>query len=177
MQKPFPSVLSKVVYQVALRIYSKSSQKKPAKNKNTSRNTFSKKFLVIVSERFTWKQRRDILAPEKGWQLIKLFPPLVINHLSWYGAVYSRPCFCVQRQKNEYSGSFKAGASKASSWTKSTKLVRSKRKYLKSCLPMQTPSRPKFVLSSCQALKFADSNIGWCRNWTFTVGLCSTTSY
>ena len=38
MQKSFPSVLSKRVYQVPLRLYSKTSQTKPAKHKRASRD-------------------------------------------------------------------------------------------------------------------------------------------
>ena len=35
--------------------------------------------------------------------------------------------------------------------------------------------RQNFVLPTYQALKFADFNFGWCRNWCFTVRLGSTT--
>ena len=38
MQKSFPAVLPERVYQVPLRMYSKSSQRKPAKHKNPSRD-------------------------------------------------------------------------------------------------------------------------------------------
>ena len=41
---------------------------------------------------------------------------LVLNHLSRYGAVFSRPWFCVQQPQDfKYSGSYKVGASKVSS--------------------------------------------------------------
>ena len=45
----------------------------------------------------TWKQRNEVLASEKGLQLIKGITPLVINRLSWCGAVPSRRCFYSQR--------------------------------------------------------------------------------
>ena len=33
-----------------------------------------------------------------------------------------------------------------------------------------------FVLSMYQALKFTNFKFGWCRNWNFPVGFCSTTA-
>ena len=69
-------------------------------------------------KRTTWKQRGYILASERGLQLIKVITPPVINHLSWYGRVCTRSCFCVQ-QKFDYPVSYKAGTSKVSTFTKS----------------------------------------------------------
>ena len=37
---------------------------------------------LLSLKRTTWKQRRDILASERGLQLIKVITPPVINHLS-----------------------------------------------------------------------------------------------
>ena len=42
MQKTFPSVLPKRVYSVSLRMHNKSAQRKPAKQKETSREQISK---------------------------------------------------------------------------------------------------------------------------------------
>ena len=92
-QKSFPSVLLKRVYSVSLRMHNKSAQRKPAKHKKTSRGKNSKRGLTIVSKRTTSKPRRDVLASEKGLQLSKVITPPVINHLSWYGAVFLRSCF------------------------------------------------------------------------------------
>ena len=50
MQKS-PSVLTKRVYQVPVRMYSKSSQRKPAKHKKTSRDKISKRRSIALSER------------------------------------------------------------------------------------------------------------------------------
>ena len=50
-------------------------------------------------KRTTWKQRRDILASERGLRVIEVFTPPVINHLSWSGAVCPHSCFCVQQKK------------------------------------------------------------------------------
>ena len=55
-----------------------------------------------------------------------------------------------------------------------TKMIRSRRKQTKTVCQSSLFSRQKFVLSSYQALKFADFNIGWFGNWSFTVRLCST---
>ena len=49
MQKSFPSVLRKRVYQVPLRVYSKSSQRKLAKHKKTSLDKISERSSVALS--------------------------------------------------------------------------------------------------------------------------------
>ena len=54
----------------------------------------------------------------KGLQLIKVINLSVIKHLSWYGTVCPRSCFCVQ-QKFDYPFSNEAGTSKISTFTKS----------------------------------------------------------
>ena len=43
---------------------------------------------VLFSKKNTWKQRGDLLASDKKLQLIKVFTPPIINHLSWHGAVF-----------------------------------------------------------------------------------------
>ena len=48
MQKSFPSVLPKRVYSVSLRMHNKSAQRKPAKQKKTSRGKISMRNLTIV---------------------------------------------------------------------------------------------------------------------------------
>ena len=50
MQKYSPSILPKRVYQVPLRFCSKFSESKPAKHKNTSRDTFSKRSSIALSK-------------------------------------------------------------------------------------------------------------------------------
>ena len=115
-QKSFPSVLPKRVFQVTLQ--KKSAQREPPKHKKTSHGKVSKWGSSIVPKRYIWKQRRDILASEKGLLLIKVVTPPVFNQLSWYGAVCPRSCFCV-KQKFDYPVSYKAGPSKVSTFTKS----------------------------------------------------------
>ena len=51
---------------------------------------------ISLSERTTWKQRKDLLAFEKGSQLMKDIIPAVINQLFCYGAVCSRPASVYQ---------------------------------------------------------------------------------
>ena len=70
---------------------------------------FQSEVLLLSLKRTTRKQRRDILASERGLQFINFFIPPGINYLSWYGAVCSRSCFCVQK-KFDYPVSYKAGA-------------------------------------------------------------------
>ena len=49
-------------------------------------------------KRITWKQRRDILASEKGLQLIEVITPPVINLLFVYGAICPRSCFLYNKK-------------------------------------------------------------------------------
>ena len=79
---------------------------------------FQSEVRLLSLKRTTWKQRRDILASERGLQLIKVITPPVIKHLSWYGPVCLRSCFCAQ-QKFDYPVSYKAGTSKVSTFLKS----------------------------------------------------------
>ena len=79
---------------------------------------FQNEVRQLSLKRTASKQRRDILASERGLQLIKLITPPVKNHLSWYGAVCPPSCFCVQ-QKIDYPVSYKAATSKVSTFTKS----------------------------------------------------------
>ena len=81
-QKSFPSVLPKRVYPVSLRMHSKSAQRKPAKHKKHHVTKIQGEVPLLSLKRTTWKQRRDILASERGLQLIKVITPPVINHLS-----------------------------------------------------------------------------------------------
>ena len=52
MQKSFPSVLSKRVYPVSLRMHNKSAQRKPAKHKKASRGKIPKPDSTIVSKTY-----------------------------------------------------------------------------------------------------------------------------
>ena len=52
---------------------------------------------ILTLKRRTWKQRSDILSSDEILQFIKVISTLLINHLSWYGAICLRSCFCVQK--------------------------------------------------------------------------------
>ena len=82
MQSSFPSVLPKRVHEVPLRMYSKSSQRKPAKQKRHHVTKFQNEVPLFSLKTITWKQRRDFLASEKGLELLKVIFLPVINHLS-----------------------------------------------------------------------------------------------
>ena len=86
------------------------------KRQNVAKFQSEVRLLSLV--RTTWKQRRDSLASEKGLHLIKVITPPVNNHLSSYGTVCPRSCFCVQ-QKFDFGFSYKAGISKILTFTKS----------------------------------------------------------
>ena len=82
MQKSFPSVSPKRVYPDSLRMHNKSSQRKPAKHKKTSSGIFQSEIRLLSLKRTAWKEKRDILASERGLQLIKFINPPVNKHLS-----------------------------------------------------------------------------------------------
>ena len=178
MQKPFSSVLSRRVYHVSLRVHSQSSRKKPENIRRHHVTNFQTKDRWRSLKGINWKQRREVLASEKGLQLMKVITAPVKKHLFWYGAVCSRACFCVQQENFGYSGNYKARASKVSSWTKChVPNWFAQRGYKqKSVCQSRLSSRQNFVLSLYQAVKFADFNIRWCGNWSFTVKFWSTTS-
>ena len=58
MQKSFPSVLSKRVYPVSLRMHNKFAQRKPAKHKKTSRGKISKRGSTIVSKMYNLEAKK-----------------------------------------------------------------------------------------------------------------------
>ena len=87
----------------------------------------------------------------------------------------SRYCFCVQ-QKLEHRSSYKTGTSKVSIFTKHNvpgwfTWDWDKQKTI---CQSRLSGRQNFVLSTYQALIFADFIFVWCRNWNFTVRLSST---
>ena len=79
MQKSFPSVLTKRVYQVPLRICSKSSQRKTAKHKKTSHDRLSKRTSIALTKKLRWEAKKRGSDIRKGLQLIKVVTSPVIN--------------------------------------------------------------------------------------------------
>ena len=82
VEKPLSSVLPKRVYPISLRLHSKSTQRKLANQRETSRGRVSRRSLATIAKGTTWKQRRNVLPSEKGLHLIAVITPPVINHLS-----------------------------------------------------------------------------------------------
>ena len=120
------------------------------------------------------KRRPDIWETS---QLKKVLTPPITNHLSWFAALCPRPCFCIQKQEFENSDSHQAGASKIPRRTKSLVPNWLADKAIKQKTVRQSRffCRPNFVLSSYQALIFAELIFGYCRKYSFTVRLRSTT--
>ena len=116
---------------------------------------FQSEFRLLSLKRTTWKQRRDILASERGLQLIKYITPPVINHLSWYGVVCPRSCFCVQ-QNFDYPVSYGAGTSKVSTFTNPTYHVDSYKKEINKKLTSKADSLVDKILS-CPRIKLSNS--------------------
>ena len=81
-QKSFPSVLLKRIYPVSLRMHNKSAQKNRQSIKRHHLEKFQTEVRLLSLKRTTWKKRRDILASERGLQLLKVIIPPVIKHLS-----------------------------------------------------------------------------------------------
>ena len=81
MQKSFPSVLPRRICQVPLRMYSKSSQKKPAEHKKTSRDIFSKRSLIALSKKKYLEAKKRRSGIEKGLHLMQMINPPVFIHL------------------------------------------------------------------------------------------------
>ena len=82
MQKPLSSISPKKVYPVSMRMHSKSTQRKLAIHKKTSRGKVSRRSLATIAKKNNLQERRNVLSSEKGLQLIVVFTPPVINRLS-----------------------------------------------------------------------------------------------
>ena len=52
---------------------------KPARHEKTSRDIISKRIWLLSLKKVTWKQRREVLASEKGLQFIKVITLSVTN--------------------------------------------------------------------------------------------------
>ena len=112
VQKSVPSVLSKTIKLVFLRLPNKSTQKKSAKHKNTSRDKIPKRCSTLASTTNNIEPKKDILASIKGSQLKKnQYSSIHKSIVLTYGAVFSRSCFFIQ-QKFYCPECYKAGTSK-----------------------------------------------------------------
>ena len=93
MQKSLSSVLPKRVFPVFMRMHDKSAQKKLASHEKTSGGKISS--LVTIAKKNNLEAKKKSSVVRKRLQIIAVITPLVINLLSWYGAVCSCPSFCV----------------------------------------------------------------------------------
>ena len=82
MQKSLSLVLPKRLYAVSMRMHSKSTQRKLANHKKTSRGKVSRRSVATIAKKTTWKQRRNVQSSEKRLQLKAVITLFVINHLS-----------------------------------------------------------------------------------------------
>ena len=82
MQKSFPLVLPKTVYQVSLRVHIKSARKKPAMHKNTSPEMFSKQKIHCTTLRGKRGSKHVILWHMESGYSSKVFSTPVIKQLS-----------------------------------------------------------------------------------------------
>ena len=117
---------------------------------------------IALSKKIFRKQRRAVLVSKKASHILWKITRAVINHLSWYGAVFPHPFFCLQKQEFEYSDSHKVGASKHCSWTKSLVPKWLFQKGISKKLFAKADSSVDriFVLSWYQALEFAEFIVG-----------------
>ena len=86
-QKCLSSVLPRRVYRVSLRMHSKSVKRKLKGLKRHQVTNFWNGVQLFSLKTKICKQRRDLLASEKGLQLIKVITLPVKNHLFCHGAV------------------------------------------------------------------------------------------
>ena len=61
---------------------------------------------LFAPKKFTWKQRRDVLASGKRLQLTKVITPPVFNHLSWHETICPRFGASVYNNKSLISHTF-----------------------------------------------------------------------
>ena len=65
MQQTYPLVLPEKVYQVSVRGCSKSSQRKPANHKKTSRDSILKQFSLFLSREIHWEAKERFSGTRK----------------------------------------------------------------------------------------------------------------
>ena len=107
---------------------------------------------------------------------MKVFTPPVFNHLSWHGAVCPCSCFFVQQMKFEHPLSCKATIASVKTFRKSHVPNWFTYEGFKQKIIHLSKLFKSFVLSTYQALEFANVIFGWCWKWKVTVSFCSTTA-
>ena len=82
MQMPHSSVLPKRFYPVSMRMHSKSTQRKLASHKKTSRGKISRRSLATIGKKNNLEAKKKSSVVRKCLQLLAVITPPVINHLS-----------------------------------------------------------------------------------------------
>ena len=116
------------------------------------KTNFQNKVQLHFLKRIISKQGRDVLACEKGLELMKVMTHPVIKHMFWHGAVCSRSCFCVQ-QKLECAVSYKAKTSKVSTITNYHAPIWFAYEWSK----QKTVCQSRLFISSCPRIKLSNS--------------------
>ena len=76
----FPSLLSKRVYPVSVRVHNKSAQWKPAKHEKKHHVAkLQSKLQLLFLKRLLCRERREVGVSQKGLEVIKGIAPPVIN--------------------------------------------------------------------------------------------------
>ena len=81
MQKSLSSVLPKRVYPVSMRMHNRSTQRKLAGHKKTSRGKISRQSLATISKKNNLEAKKKRSVVRKRLQLISVVEPSVIIHL------------------------------------------------------------------------------------------------
>ena len=175
MQKSFPSVLPERVYPVSLRMHNKSAQRKPAKHKKTSRGKISKRGSTIVSKTNNLEAKKTFWRPKEAYSSLKLLllPSLTIcldreQFVLVPASVYNKSLITPSATKQDLP--------KYQPLPNPMYQIDSLKKEINKKLFSKADSLvDKFL--SCPRIKQSNSNFtfGWCGNWNFPVGLCSTT--
>ena len=154
MQKSFPSVLPKRVYQTSL---------------------WLRLFHFISTP---WKQRTYLLASEKGLEIIKVTTPPVIIRLSPHGAVCFRPFFCVQQSLKTRSVTTQELPNYLVLQNPTCQIDSPEKRDKQAFICQNRHSnRKNFVLTRIKLFNLHTLIIfGWCRFWSFTFRPYSTTA-
>ena len=87
----FSWVLSTTVFQVSLHLYGTTGERKPEKQKTTSRNKGLKQVSTVISGTNNFQKKRgDVPASQESLQLIKVSTDSVKNQLFWFWTVCAR---------------------------------------------------------------------------------------
>ena len=176
--RAFRSVLSKRVYPVPVQVHRKSAQKKPAKHEQTTPGKIFKPGLVSLSKENNLEAKKKLSSLRKkaysSWNL-SLSQSLII-WLDMKEFVFL-PASVYEKSLNTHSLT-KQELPKYQPLQNRTCQIDSIKKGMNKKLFIKADSLvdKNFVLSSCQAFKFAAFIAAWCKKWSFTINLCWETA-